>query len=88
MVFPLFLFSEKFLEEFLIGSELKSIEKLCDRAFIFPPGCCARIPITPRITNIDIHRYYVIPSLADRIIPMNITQVNFEKQLNVFPVIY
>ncbi|VDM50155.1 unnamed protein product [Toxocara canis] len=60
--------------ELLIGSELKSIEKLTERAFIFPPGCCARIPIASHITSIDIRQYYTISPIADRIIPMNITQ--------------
>ncbi|VDK42244.1 unnamed protein product [Anisakis simplex] len=60
--------------ELLFGSELKSIEKLCERVMIFPPGCCARILIDSDMSNLNIQQYYLLPSMADRIIPMNISQ--------------
>ncbi|KAL7079459.1 hypothetical protein ACQ4LE_001620 [Meloidogyne hapla] len=47
------------------GSELKSIEKLCDKISFFPPGCCVKIPLKNIQNNLtdwklDINSYWKI----------------------------
>uniref|UniRef100_A0A914GVI4 Glutamine-dependent asparagine synthetase n=1 Tax=Globodera rostochiensis TaxID=31243 RepID=A0A914GVI4_GLORO len=52
----------------LIGSEIKSIEKLCKRISFFPPGCCAQIPLGPTFSTdqpIKFQRFFQIPSIVD-----------------------
>lgn len=66
-----------FLGELLFGSEMKCIEQLCESVHIFPPGCCATIPINLPTQLISIVQYYVIPTIADRFISMENIQVSF-----------
>uniref|UniRef100_A0A183CCL4 Glutamine-dependent asparagine synthetase n=1 Tax=Globodera pallida TaxID=36090 RepID=A0A183CCL4_GLOPA len=52
----------------LIGSEIKSIEKLCKRISFFPPGCCAQIPLGSTFSTdqpIKFQRFFQIPSIVD-----------------------
>lgn len=74
----------------IIGSEVKSIEQLCEKIDYFPPGCCATIPIAggrsgrfikiaifeeKRIFRcIPIQQYYYIPAVADRFLSMDNTK--------------
>uniref|UniRef100_A0A0N5APE8 Asparagine synthetase [glutamine-hydrolyzing] n=1 Tax=Syphacia muris TaxID=451379 RepID=A0A0N5APE8_9BILA len=60
--------------DFLIGSEVKCVEKLCENVHYFPPGCCATIPIAAESRKLNIIRYYVLPTLADRLLPANVAQ--------------
>uniref|UniRef100_A0A914N8Z6 Asparagine synthetase [glutamine-hydrolyzing] n=1 Tax=Meloidogyne incognita TaxID=6306 RepID=A0A914N8Z6_MELIC len=51
------------------GSELKSIEKLCDQISFFPPGCCAKIPLKNIQNNLtdwklEINSYWKIGNPA------------------------
>lgn len=67
--------------EFLIGSEIKSIEKLCDRVNFFPPGCCAQIPLfDSNSENLQILPYYNIPTGIARNVEMFDAQVIILKQ--------
>lgn len=52
----------------VFGSEVKSIEKLCEHVEYFPPGCCAQIPLSDvrRVLPLRIQQYYVLPSIVDR----------------------
>ncbi|PAV85911.1 hypothetical protein WR25_09155 [Diploscapter pachys] len=60
----------------IIGSEVKSIEQLCEKIDYFPPGCCATIPIAGGRSGrcIPIQQYYYIPAVADRFLSMENTK--------------
>uniref|UniRef100_A0A7E4UP90 Asparagine synthetase [glutamine-hydrolyzing] n=1 Tax=Panagrellus redivivus TaxID=6233 RepID=A0A7E4UP90_PANRE len=51
----------------VFGSEVKCIEKLCDRLEYFPPGSCAQIPLAgfASLTELPIQQYYAVPSIPD-----------------------
>jgi asparagine synthase (glutamine-hydrolysing) len=52
----------------VFGSEVKCIEKLCERVEYFPPGCCAQIALNDvrRILPLRIQQYYIVPSMVER----------------------
>ncbi|CAD6186564.1 unnamed protein product [Caenorhabditis auriculariae] len=58
----------------IIGSEVKSIERLCDKIDYFPPGCCATVPLNNRYRSIPVQQYYAVPSIADRFLSMENTK--------------
>lgn len=64
-----------------IGSELKSIEKLCKRVFFFPPGCCAKIPLQSPVDFLDIQPYWTLPTAIDRSIGVLEAQATIRKLL-------
>ncbi|KAL3111534.1 hypothetical protein niasHT_016695 [Heterodera trifolii] len=53
----------------LIGSEVKSIEKLCRRVNFFPPGFCAQIPLGSTFSTdnqqIAFQQFFQIPSIVN-----------------------
>ncbi|CAB3398683.1 unnamed protein product [Caenorhabditis bovis] len=55
----------------VIGSEVKCIEEICERVEYFPPGCCATIPFETRGKAIVAQKYYLVPSVADRFLPVD-----------------
>ncbi|CAI4221628.1 unnamed protein product [Auanema sp. JU1783] len=64
-----------------IGSEVKCIEKLCDKVEYFPPGCCATIPLNFKGKTIPVQQYFVVPTIADRCLSMDMTQELVRKVL-------
>ncbi|MFH4976566.1 hypothetical protein AB6A40_003275 [Gnathostoma spinigerum] len=66
----------------VFGSEMKCIERLCSRIQIFPPGCCATVPLkysSPFL--IDIKHYYSVPSIADRSMTFDLSQMLIQHAL-------
>ncbi|KAI1724047.1 asparagine synthase domain-containing protein [Ditylenchus destructor] len=51
-------------EGFVFGSEVKCIEKLCERVDYFPPGCCAQISLRNPQDRLNIQQYYRLPISA------------------------
>lgn len=67
----------------LFGSELKSIEKLCQRVCFFPPGCCAQIPLHnfSATEPMGIQPYWSVPATIDCAIGILDAQVAIRKLL-------
>uniref|UniRef100_A0A914Z809 Glutamine-dependent asparagine synthetase n=1 Tax=Panagrolaimus superbus TaxID=310955 RepID=A0A914Z809_9BILA len=58
----------------VFGSEVKCVEKLCDRLEYFPPGSCAQIPLHNPPTILPIQQYYAVPSVPERVMTLHTAQ--------------
>lgn len=61
----------------VFGSEVKCVEKLCDRLEYFPPGSCAQIPLHNPPAILPIQQYYAVPSTPERVMTLHTAQVSF-----------
>ncbi|GMS80521.1 hypothetical protein PENTCL1PPCAC_2696 [Pristionchus entomophagus] len=59
----------------VVGSEVKCISNLVERIEYFPPGSCATFIPAMKTRALQIHKYWSIPTIADKFVTMDAAQV-------------